>query len=136
MNWLKQVIGESAEMPDDTAPVAAPEAASAGSAVDTDLGLDAGAGGLDSAGSPVPSIVQTLVSSWRSGNKIDVASRLLGEPISYADYARLMFAIGEGEAVKLGHILDELSEGEPAEQSEERVMEPLDVRAALQGDEQ
>ena len=80
-------------------------------AVDADIE----AGAEASADSHVDSqAVQSLVSSWESGSKMDVASQLMYTPVSYADFVKMLFRIGEEDGVELGMMLDELSEVRPS----------------------
>lgn len=53
--------------------------------------------------------VLSLVSSWESGSKQEVASHLLYTPYSYANFVQLILALGPESAAELGTLLDELA---------------------------
>jgi hypothetical protein len=58
-------------------------------------------------------VAQQLVSSWMSGSKMDVATRLLYTPVDYSDFIRMAFRIGETEALELASIMDVMSMEKP-----------------------
>jgi hypothetical protein len=75
---------------------------------DADLGSGADANAVDS------QTVEHLVSSWESGSKMDVASQLMYTPVSYVDFVKMLYRIGEQDGVELGGMLDQLSEVRPS----------------------
>ena len=127
---LRQVLGEADEEKDEKADKPQPEAkkeapekeplpapatdepeAEPEAAVDADIE----AGAEASADSSVDSqTVEHLVSSWESGSKMDVASQLMYTPVSYVDFVKMLFRIGEQDGVELGGMLDQLSEVQPS----------------------
>lgn len=60
-------------------------------------------------------VVNELASAWQSGSKMDVASRLMYSPVSYTDFVRVLYMIGQDGALELGSLLDELSAGDDTE---------------------
>lgn len=80
-------------------------------AVDADIEAGAEASADTSVDSQA---VEALVSSWQSGSKMDVASELMYTPVSYVDFVKMCFRIGEPDAVELGGMLDQLSEVRPS----------------------
>lgn len=59
---------------------------------------------------PSSDAVNMLVQAWQSGSRNDVAAQLLFTPVSYADFVRMCFRIGQADAVQLGDLLDNLAE--------------------------
>ena len=59
---------------------------------------------------PSSAVVNTLVQAWKSGSRNDVAAQLLFTPVSYADFVRMCFQIGQADAVQLGDLLDNLAD--------------------------
>jgi hypothetical protein len=55
-------------------------------------------------------VAMALARAWQSGGKMDVAMRILSEPISHRDFVELIHVIGEDAGLELGTLLDELSE--------------------------
>jgi hypothetical protein len=140
-SWLKQVLGESSQPetvakpspsavkqvigeeegaepaaeppPSGAAPTASEEPADGPGAAEAEAEVDAG--GMDRVNSPV----QALASLWSSGAKMDVAVKLLSEPISNRNFVELILAIGGEGAIELGQILDDMQagaeEGDPEE---------------------
>jgi len=109
---LQRVLGEEEEepkaepKPEPTAEAPEAPAAEAAPEVDVDTAAEPGMG--DRVSDPV----QALASLWSSGGKMDVAVKLLTEPVRYTDFIGLVQAIGPESALELGQILDELVEGE------------------------
>jgi hypothetical protein len=81
------------------------------------------------------SIVNDLASAWESGSKIDVASRLMYTPVSYADFVKLIYMIGQDGATELGTLLDELAAGAEAGGESQPDVSPLIRRVAGQAPE-
>lgn len=82
-------------------------------------------GAVDVEAIPSEQVVQSLAQAWKSGQQTDVASQLLFTPVSYADFVKLCFVIGQGDAVQLGLMLDDLAESEGMvadEPSENRIL--------------
>lgn len=74
---------------------------------------------------PSEQVVQMLAHAWKSGQREDVASQLLFTPVSYADFVKFCFVIGQGEAVQLGLMLDDMSDASGLttdEPSENRIL--------------
>lgn len=130
LSTLRQVIGEADEDADekpdkpdksDSAPSAEPEPSSAPAiaepkeepeaAVDADIEAGADASADTRIDSPV---VAHLVSSWKSGSRMDVASELMYTAVNYTDFVKMLFRIGEQGGIELGGMLDELSEVRPS----------------------
>ena len=111
---LKQVLGEEEEKP-KTEPKEKPKTEEPPKAAETE---PAPAADVDTAvvepGDPdhVSDPVQALASLWTSGGKMDVAIKLLTEPVSYGDFVGLVLAIGNESALELGQILDDMVEGQ------------------------
>jgi len=113
---LQQVLGEEEEE-EKTEPKEkpkaeeAPKAAEAEPAPETDADT---AAAVAEPGEPdhVSDPVQVLASLWSSGGKMDVAIKLLTEPVRYTDFIGLVQAIGPESALELGQILDDLVEGQ------------------------
>ncbi len=109
---LKQVLGEEEEK---TEPKEKPKTEEPPKAAETE---PAPAADVDTAavepGEPdhVSDPVQALASLWSSGGKMDVAIKLLTEPVGYTDFIGLVQAIGPESALELGQILDDLVEGQ------------------------
>lgn len=59
---------------------------------------------------PSSDVVNTLVQAWKGGSRNDVAAQLLFTPVSYADFVRMCFQIGQADAVQLGDLLDNLAD--------------------------
>lgn len=127
---LRQVLGEADEEQDDKAAKPEPEAKNEApkrdplpapatdepegepeAAVDADIEAGAEASADTSIDSQT---VEHLVSSWESGSKMDVASQLMYTPVSYVDFVKMLFRIGEEGGVELGGMLDQLSEVQPS----------------------
>jgi hypothetical protein len=72
-------------------------------------------------------VVNDLASAWESGSQMDVANRLMYTPISYSDFVKVLYMIGQDGATELGRLLDELAAG--AENGEQDVS-PLVRQAA------
>lgn len=53
-----------------------------------------------------------LVTQWRNGDQIGVASRLMFTEASYRDFVDLLFQLGHEEGRVLGQMLDELADSE------------------------
>lgn len=86
---------------------------------------DEEAGTSDVEAVPSQQVVQMLAQAWKSGQQNDVASQLLFTPVSYADFVKLCFVIGQGDAVQLGLMLDDMAESEGMvtdEPSENRIL--------------
>ena len=115
---LRQVIGEeegaepAAEPPPSEPPPTASEEPADGPAA---AEAEVDAGGADRVNSPA----QALAALWSSGAKMDVAVKLLSEPVSNRDFVELILAIGNEGGMELGQILDDMQagneEGEPQE---------------------
>ena len=58
------------------------------------------------------SIINNLLQAWHNGERQAVAAQILFTPISYADFAKFVYALGQEDAVQLGLMLDEMSESE------------------------
>lgn len=102
---------EPAEIKAPATDLEKPEGAESEAAVDA--GIEAGAEAA--ANTSIDSqTVQHLVSSWESGSKMDVASELMYTPVSYVDFAKLLYRIGEESGTELGALLDELSDVRPS----------------------
>lgn len=56
--------------------------------------------------------VQELAAEWSAGKHMEVASRLMFSPASYAEFVDLCFSIGQDQARELGSLLDELADTE------------------------
>ena len=97
--WLTRVLGE-AEAPPPTEDAIPPNAEPA----------DEEAGGVEDM--PSSEVVNALVQAWQSGSRNDVAAQLLFTPVSYADFVRLCYRIGQPDAEQLGDLLDQLAEEE------------------------
>lgn len=127
---LRQVLGEADEEKDDKAdkpeseakkespkqePLPAPATDEPEDKPEAAVDADIEAGAEASADSSVDSqMVQSLVSSWQSGSKMDVASQLMYTPVSYVDFVKMLYRIGEPDGVELGGMLDQLSEVRPS----------------------
>lgn len=109
---LQQVLGEEVEVP-ETEPDSKekPAAAKAPSGATEPPEIEPGE--PDHVSDPV----QTLASLWTSGGKMDVAVKLLTEPVSYRDFVGLVLAIGNEGALELGQILDDMVIGTEDETS-------------------
>lgn len=120
---MRRVIGEEKDGEDDSAgkeehepeskeehePEHEPEGEAAHDEGEGDADVEMG--GRDMVSGPV----QSLISQWTSGGKMDVAMRLLNEPVTHSDFIELVFGIGEEDAAELGQIMDDLSVGEGEE---------------------
>lgn len=123
---LRQVLGEEKDEVDspkeaepkeqpELEPLSAPatDAPEAESKAAVDADIEAGAEA--SADSGVDSqTVEHLVSSWQSGSKMDVASQLMYTPVSYVDFVKMLYRVGEQDGVELGGMLDQLSDARPS----------------------
>lgn len=106
MTTVQQVLGEEESEPSpEPAPEAAPESGPTPS--EQVGGVEAEVGGVDRVNSPV----QALTALWTSGAKMDVAVKLLSEPISNRDFVQLVLTIGNEGAMELGQILDDMQAG-------------------------
>jgi len=129
---LRQVLGEADEEKDEKAekpeksegekdeaperdPLPAPATDEPEGEPEAAVDADIEAGAEASADSSVDSqTVEHLVSSWQSGSRMDVASQLMYTPVSYVDFVKMLYRIGEQEGVELGGMLDQLSEVRPS----------------------
>jgi len=129
---LRQVLGEADEEKDEKAdkpekpeakkeeaperePLPAPATDEPEGEPEAAVDNDIEAGAEASADSGVDSqTVEHLVSSWESGSKMDVASQLMYTPVSYVDFVKMLYRIGEQDGVELGGMLDQLSEVRPS----------------------
>lgn len=129
---LRQVLGEADEEKDakpdkpekaepkeqpkqEQEPLPAPATDEPDDKPEAAVDADIEAGAEASADSSVDSqTVEHLVSSWESGSKMDVASQLMYTPVSYVDFVKMLFRIGEESGVELGGMLDQLSEVRPS----------------------
>jgi hypothetical protein len=118
LSTVKQVIGEDEDAPqEEPAPAAEPPPTASEEPAEGPAAGDAEveAGGMDRVNSPA----QALVSLWSSGAKMDVAVKLLSEPISNRNFVELILSIGSEGAMELGQILDDMQagneEGDPEE---------------------
>lgn len=104
---LSRVLGEAAplpepaemESPDVPDAPEAPEAAAPGDDVEPAM--------------PADTSVQSLLSAWESGSKINVAQTLLNGISSYTELVGLLYGIGQEGALELARMMDELSSDEP-----------------------
>jgi len=123
---LTKVLGEAEDSEDEKAdspepedkqespkqePLPAPATDKPEAAVDADIEAGAESSADDTV---ISQTVAHLVSAWESGSKMDVASELLYTAVSYTDFVRMLFQIGEQAGVELGGMLDELSEVQPS----------------------
>lgn len=109
-NAVRQVIGEEeGDAPVEPPPAEEPPPTASEEPADgpAAAGAEVEAGGMDDVNSPV----QALASLWSSGAKMDVAVKLLGEPISNLNFVQLILAIGGEGAMELGQILDDMQAG-------------------------
>lgn len=77
---------------------------------------------------PSDQVVQMLAQAWKNGQQNDVAAQLLFTPVSYADFTKLCFIIGQTDAVQLGLMLDDMAESEGMvtdEPSENRILKQV-----------
>ena len=104
--WLSRVMGEAQDAP--AIPAEAEPVEDVPAAEDAPPPEEP----VDVEQVPSAQVVDTLVQAWQAGGRNDVAAQLLFTPVSYADFVLLCFKLGQGDAVELGHMLDELAESE------------------------
>jgi hypothetical protein len=100
--WLLRALGEAQEMsaiPAEAEPVEGAAKPPAEEPVDVES-------------VPSAQVVDTLVAAWQRGDRNEAAAQLLFTPVSYADFVRMCFKLGESAGVELGYMLDELAESE------------------------
>lgn len=70
--------------------------------------------------------VETLMSQWESGAKIEVAVKLLSEPISNREFVELVLSLGEESAMELGALLDEVQQKSDDDEPQDAVLSRVD----------
>lgn len=106
--WINRVLGEAAGEGDTTPPPSGSEEGTIPQAAEPLDDLhDEGSSVEDM---PSSDVVNTLVQAWKGGGRNDVAAQLLFTPVSYADFVRMCFQIGQEDAIQLGDLLDNLAD--------------------------
>jgi len=56
--------------------------------------------------------VEEMVNLWRAGEHLAVAARLMFSYAAYEDFVKILFILGEKDALELGRLLDMLADTE------------------------